>query len=50
MIYTDEYSFTLGESCASPIGKQTRGQYVYLTNDCNKASVMHETMHAFGIL
>lgn len=49
-IYGPGIVFTLGESCASPIGKQTRGQYVYLTNDCNKASVMHETMHAFGIL
>lgn len=46
--YEDYLYFTPSEGCASYVGRQGGGQYVWIASWCHKGSTTHEIMHALG--
>lgn len=41
--------FIDGNACASSIGKQTKGQYIYISPGCGQMAILHETVHTLGV-
>lgn len=46
----DYLDFKSGPGCASWVGRQGGAQTVWISNDCNTGSILHEVGHAVGLL
>jgi astacin len=47
--HPDRVLFAPGPACQSPVGRQGRQQVVFLGDDCERGSVIHEIGHTVGL-